>query len=179
MSQANEACGVANAATRKYLTQCHLWYFPPGEAIVAMSNWCGGRGPRTDRPYFSLDGINPPTAAAWDRMRAKWNHTHGLTNVWSEPAVHGAERIKTPGGGAAVHANQKPLRLMERLILAATDPGDVVWEPFGGLCSASVAAIRHGRIAQAAEISADFFRIGRDRVEKEASRLTSSASVAA
>ena len=29
LSAANAACGVANAATRKYLTQDWLWYFPP------------------------------------------------------------------------------------------------------------------------------------------------------
>lgn len=178
MSRSNQACNVANAATRKYLTQCHLWYFPPGEAIVAMAEWCTRFGMATKRPYFSLDGTNPPCAADWERMRAKWNHTHGLTNVWSEPPVHGVERAKA-FGNAPLHANQKPLRLMERQILAVTDPGDVVWEPFGGLCSASVAAVRHGRIAQAAEISASFFRIGRERVQEETSKLMLSAASAA
>lgn len=178
MNQSNQACNVANAATRKYLTQCHLWYFPPGEAIIGMAEWCTSLGVATKRPYFSLDGINPPTAAAWEHMRAKWNHAHGVTNVWSEPPVHGAERVKAVGS-SVLHANQKPLRLMERQILAVTDPGDVVWEPFGGLCSASVAAVRHGRIAQAAEISADFFKIGRERVQMEAAKLPLRATAAA
>lgn len=30
LNQANEACGVKNAATRKYLTNDWLWYWPPG-----------------------------------------------------------------------------------------------------------------------------------------------------
>ena len=30
LKRANEACGVRNAATRKYLTQDWLWYWPPG-----------------------------------------------------------------------------------------------------------------------------------------------------
>jgi len=49
MNQSNDACGVANAATRKYLTQCHLWYFPPGEAIVAMARcfWLCSHGSST------------------------------------------------------------------------------------------------------------------------------------
>ena len=29
MYLSNEACGLANAATRKYLTMCWRWYFPP------------------------------------------------------------------------------------------------------------------------------------------------------
>ena len=177
MSQSNQACGVKNAATRKYLTQCHLWYFPPGEAIVAMSEWCTRNGAPTDRPYFSLDGKAPPSARVWDRMRATWNHTHGLTNVWQEPPVHGAERIKITGAEVA-HANQKPLKLMERQIAASTDPGDVVWEPFGGLCSASVAAMRLGRIAHAAEIKEVFFKTACNRLRSEVAD-TKSAKAAA
>lgn len=168
MYQANKACGVANAATRKYLTECHLWYFPPGGAIVAMAAWCNQHGRplgRGERPYFSLDGVNPPAAAAWDRMRAKWFHEHGVTNVWSEPPVLGDERIRGKAGKKALHANQKPVRLMERQILACTDPGDVVWEPFGGLCSASVAAVFLGRVAHAAEVDPGFFAQARRRLE--------------
>lgn len=177
MNQSNQACGVANAATRKYLTQCDLWYFPPGDALVAMSRWCTEHGASAGRPYFSLNGVNPATAEEWERMRAKWNHTHGLTNVWQEPPVHGAERVK--GGGSAVaHANQKPLRLMERQILASTDPGDVIWEPFGGLCSASVAAIRHGRVAHAAEVRKEFFEIGCRRIRAEAEAVARRQAVA-
>lgn len=163
MNQANHACGVANAATRKYLTQCHLWYFPPGEAIVSMAQWCQERGVASERPYFSIDGTKPPTREAWDRLRAKWSHTHGLTNVWQEPAVQGTERVKSVGISVA-HANQKPLRLMERQILACTDPGDVVWEPFGGLCSASVAAVKIGRSAYASEVNPGYYEVASERI---------------
>lgn len=154
LSHANAACGVRNAATRKYLTRCHLWYFPPPEALVAMAGYCTRHGRPAARPYFSLDGQTPPDAAAWAGLRAKWHHVHGLTNVWREPPVHGSERVRVQGhGSGALHANQKPLMLMERQIRACTDPGDVVWEPFGGLCSAAVAALRLGRRAFAAEIN--------------------------
>lgn len=162
--QSNEACGVKNAATRKYLTKCHLWYFPPGEAIEAMSKWCMERGQPTDRPYFSLDGKNPPNGRAWDRLRAKWNHVHGLTNVWQSPPVHGSERVKNPDGPGYLHANQKPLALMRRQIEASTDAGDVVWEPFGGLMSGTVAALQSGRKAHVAELNSTFFRAGLERV---------------
>ena len=42
------------------------------------------------------------------------------------------------------------------MITAVTEPGDVVWEPFGGLCSASVAAAALGRRAFAAETDQAF-----------------------
>ena len=112
-----------------------------------------------------MDGCTPPTILAWDRMRSKWNHVHGLTNVWSEPPVHGPERIKMLGSNKIVaHANQKPLLLMERQINSCTDQGDIVWEPFGGLCSASVAAVGLGRKAYAAEVNLEYFKIAKQRL---------------
>jgi site-specific DNA-methyltransferase (adenine-specific) len=168
MYESNKACGVVNAATRKYLTQCHLWYFPPGDAIVGMAKWCAKHGAATDRPYFSIDGKSEPTAEAWDRMRAKWTHTHGLTNVWQEPPVHNGERVRVSASSSRyLHANQKPLALMERQINASSSASDVVWEPFGGLCSATVAAVRLGRRAYAAEINEAFHRAALARIKNE------------
>lgn len=83
-------------------------------------------------------------------MRAKFNFEYGITNVWRHPPVRGKERIKI--GGKAVHMNQKPLALMKLCIRASSDPTDVVWEPFGGLCSGVCAAQELGRIGYAAEI---------------------------
>ena len=177
LALSNEACDVANAATRKYLTQCHLWYFPPPEAVVRMAAYCQRHGAPTDRPYFSLDGKAPISEVAWARMRAKWNHTHGLTNVWQEPSIHGHERIRSDAG--YLHANQKPLALMRRQILACTDPGDVVWEPFGGLCSAAVAALQTGRRGYAAEINPKYFKVASARLTAELKQLETARTNAA
>jgi DNA modification methylase len=89
-------------------------------------------------------------------LRAKWYHVHGITNVWQEPPVHNGERFKV--GSSYLHANQKPLNLMKRQIVATTDVGEVVWEPFGGLCSASVAAVCMGRRSHAAELNPKYFQ---------------------
>lgn len=160
--RANEACGVANAATRKYLTQDWLWYFPPPEMLERLVVYANRYGDPQGAPYYSVDGATPITASEWSCLRDVWTHAHGLTNVWSEPPLHSSERYKgngirsaprvhNPGRQAAVHLNQKPIEFMRRIIEAATRPGDVIWEPFGGLCSAAVAAITTGRRAFAAE----------------------------
>ena len=60
--------------------------------------------------------------------------------------------------------NQKPLRLLEQIILASSDPGDVVWEPFGGLCSVAIAAVNTGRECHSAEILPDYFTAARERL---------------
>jgi len=99
-------------------------------------------------------------------MRPRWNHTHGVTNVWSEPAVRGAERLKDHNA-QILHGNQKPLRLIERIIRASSDPEDVVWEPFGGLCSIAVASLRTGRRCYSAERIGEYYQLAKARLEQK------------
>ena len=96
-------------------------------------------------------------------MRAKFCCPHGVTNVWQRSAVRVEERVKIEGG-RAVHLNQKPLDLMTQIIRSSTDPGDVVWEPFGGLFTASLAARQIKRKAYAAEIDPTYFQYGLERI---------------
>jgi DNA modification methylase len=76
-----------------------------------------------------------------------------------------APRVYKPTETSAAHLNQKPLEFMERIIYAATDPGEVVWEPFGGLASASVAAVALGRRPFAAELDDRFARLAAERLQ--------------
>lgn len=174
LNRTNVACGVKNAATRKYFTQCHLWYFPPPEMIERLAFYANRHGHPTSHPYFSLDGRTHVTAEQWGRMRAKWHHVHGITNVWTEPPVRGAERLKERGM-KVTHGNQKPLRLIDLSIRACTDAGDVVWEPFGGLCSAAVATLRSGRRCFAAEIDPDTFDAAAERLRQERAALVANS----
>jgi hypothetical protein len=170
LNATNEACGVKNAATRKYFTQCHLWYFPPPEKMVALAKYANKFGKKTDQPYFSLDGKSELTEKQWNRLRTKWNHSHGITNVWTEPSVRGEERLRI-NGLKSLHANQKPLKLMRRLIEASSDKGDVIWEPFGGLCSATVAALELQRIGVASEVIKVFYDAAYNRLRNVEKRI--------
>lgn len=169
LRKANEACGVADAAVRKYLDQGHLWYFPPPEMFLKLQEYANAHGKAEGRPYFSLDGKAPGTAEQWAAMRSKFQCPHGVTNVWDRPALRGAERFKLNGNsGKAIHLNQKPLDLMQRIIEASSEKGDVVWEPFGGLFSACIAARRAGRHAYGAEIDPTYFHYGAQRLSEPA-----------
>lgn len=175
VKRANEACGVKDAAVRKYFDQGWLWYPPPPEAMEKLVTYANEHGDPSGAPYYSLDGVHPVAAGEWAGFRSVWNHEHGVTNVWDEPALRGKERFKgsgqraaprvhKPGNLASSHLNQKPLKLNRRIIASCTQPGDVVWEPFGGLCTASVAAIELRRRAFAAEHSALFQVPAKDRL---------------
>lgn len=161
----NEACGLRNAATRKYFTADHLWYFPPPEMMERLANYANLHGQPTKHPYFLIDGQCPLTAEQWSHLRSKWNHEHAVTNVWDEPPVRGTERLKN--GLAAIHDNQKPLKLLRRIIQASSDKNDIVWEPFGGLCSVSVAAMQLKRRCYSAEVNEEYYALARKRLQDE------------
>ena len=86
--------------------------------------------------------------------------------------LKGTERIRVPEiSSKAAHLNQKPLDLMGMIIEAASGAGDVVWEPFGGLFSASLAAKHAGRKAFAGEIDPTYFQLGMERFMPRQSTL--------
>ncbi len=169
LSKANEACGVADVATRKYLDQGHLWYYPPPEMFEKLQVYANKHGTPAGRPYFSLDGRRPARAKDWAKMRSKFYCPHGFTNVWDRPALHGSERVKLNGdNGKAIHLNQKPLDLVTMTIKASSDENDVVWEPFGGLFTACIAARSIGRRAFGGEIDPTYFYYGVRRLVESA-----------
>ena len=150
LNHANEACGVASAATRKYLTADHLWYYPPPAAFASLTEFANRHGNPAGLPYFSTDGKQPINEHEWTRYRAKFTCPAGWTNVWRHPQVAGSRRLRGPDKTfssryRSLHGSQKPLELIEIAITASTDGGDTVWEPFGGLCPAAVCAFRTGR----------------------------------
>lgn len=167
---ANGACGVADAAVRKYFDQGHLWYFPPPDKFIMLAAYANKHGRPEGRPYLSLDGKRPATAEEWAGLRSKFSCPHGVTNVWSRHPLRDDERVKTPSG-RAVHLNQKPLDLVTRIIEASSDPGDVIWEPFGGLFSGALAARRLRRRAFAAEIDSTYYQYGVQRFIEEPRHL--------
>lgn len=163
LHQSNLATETANAASRKYLTKDHLWYAPPPDIFEKMVAYANQFGRASGRPYFSTDGKSPLSQHEYARMFPKFRGEYGITNVWEEPPLHSKERIKATSSTKYFHLNQKPLALMDLLISTSTNPGEVIWEPFGGLFSASLSAYRKGRRAFGAECETEIFQMGAKR----------------
>ncbi len=137
--------------------------------FVKMQEYANAYGDPAGRPYFSIDGEQPGSAEQWAALRSKFNCPHGFTNVWERNALRGSERFKSNGdNGKAIHLNQKPLGLMTMIINASSDQGDVIWEPFGGLFTACLAARNSGRRAFGSEIDPTYFHYGMKRLIQEA-----------
>ena len=81
-------------------------------------------------------------------------------DVWDIPNVTGNHVEKT------AHPCQFPVGLVERLVLALTNEGGLVFDPFAGSASTGVAALLHGRRFWGCEIREDYAEIGKDRLEK-------------
>lgn len=169
-AETNRAAGVLNAATRKYFTKDHLWYFPPAEVFARLAEYANAHGDPRGRPYFSRDGRRSMSEEEWTRMRAKFHCELGITNVWREPPLHGEERVKI--GAKCVHLNQKPLKLLDRIIRISTDENDVVWDPFAGLGSVGIAALGARRRCRSAELNKAYYRLAVERLAGAVTRGT-------
>jgi adenine-specific DNA-methyltransferase len=51
-------------------------------------------------------------------------------------------------------------------VLALTDEGDAVFDPYAGVGSAVVAAIKHNRIGYGCDIVDEYIRLARERVRQ-------------
>jgi modification methylase len=66
-----------------------------------------------------------------------------MRSDWVIPICAGGERVKE--GGVKAHPTQKPEALLYRVLLACTDPGDIVLDPFFGTGTTGAVARRLGR----------------------------------
>lgn len=82
-------------------------------------------------------------------------------DVWIIPNVKSNHVEKT------IHPCQFPVELIERLVLSMTAPGDWVFDPFVGVGSSIIAAVRHGRHGIGAEIVPKYVKVARDRVNAD------------
>jgi adenine-specific DNA-methyltransferase len=80
-------------------------------------------------------------------------------NVWEFP------RVRYRMAEYENHPTQKPVALLERIIRASTDPGDVVLDPFSGTFTTAFVAKKLGRQSIGIEIEEEYVKIGLRRLE--------------
>ena len=79
-------------------------------------------------------------------------------DLWIIPNVKSNHVEKTS------HPCQFPVELIERLVLALTDPGDWVYDPFLGTGTSIIAAIFHDRRGAGSEVSSQYVELSRKRI---------------
>lgn len=81
------------------------------------------------------------------------------SDIWIFPNVKNNHIEKT------VHPCQFPVELVERLVLSMTAPGDNVFDPYMGVGSSVIAAIKHGRNGYGCDIVEQYVRIAQSRLD--------------
>jgi modification methylase len=86
-----------------------------------------------------------------------------MRSDWVLPICAGQERVKD--GGAKAHPTQKPEALLYRVLLACTNKGDVVLDPFFGTGTTGAVARRLGRQWIGIERESRYIRVARERID--------------
>ena len=87
-----------------------------------------------------------------------------MRSDWTFPICSGKERLKK--NGKKVHSTQKPEALLHRIILATTNKGDTILDPFLGTGTTAVVAKKLGRKYYGIEKEKKYFRAANDRINK-------------
>ena len=98
-------------------------------------------------------GKNP--SDVWNIMLEDWE-----TLVWNIPNVKANHKEKT------AHPCQYPIELAERCILALTNPGEYILDPYAGVFSTILAAHKNGRNSVGIEKNNDYVEIGKRRLDQ-------------
>ena len=116
--------------------------------------------------YFTHAGETIIWAAKNERSKHLFNyhlmkaHNSGkqMKSVWRLTAPKRDEKVH------GKHPTQKPVSLLERILLSSTNEGDLVFDPFSGSSTTGVVAIQTKRRFVGCELEDDFVRLSKDRL---------------
>ncbi len=124
------------------------------DAVRVPAKYPGKRafkGPNKGKPSGNPAGKNP--SDFWQMLTDEWSDA-----CWDIPNVKANHPEKT------LHPCQFPVELAERCVLALSNTGDVVLDPYAGVGSALVAALKHGRRAWGSDKEPDYTDLTRERI---------------
>ncbi len=101
-------------------------------------------------------GKNPEDVwqATIERLYDDWER-----QIWDVPNVKSNHPEKT------IHPCQFPIELVERCVLALTNENDIVYDPFAGVGSTLLAALKNNRRAFGTELMQEYIDIGLERID--------------
>lgn len=95
----------------------------------------------------------------YEKISITFNPQLGFTDVWDDIDFYKERKTR-------IHPTQKPLELIERLVLASSNPSDVVLDPFMGSATTAVSCILNDRNYIGFELDEDYYNLSTERLEK-------------
>ena len=138
-----------------------LWFSKTDEYIFNLDNvrvpskYPGKRhfkGPKKGQPSGNPLGKNP--SDIWEIIEQDWDKA-----MWNIPNVKSNHPEKTE------HPCQFPIELVERCVLALTDENSWVLDPFAGVGSTVIGAIKNNRNGMGIEKEKEYCKIANKRIE--------------
>jgi adenine-specific DNA-methyltransferase len=138
--------------------------FPLKEQYETMRQYInkkyGNEYLRTEYEYLRTEYEDLRTE--YEDLRYTFNLPYGVTDVWD---------FNTYNTREVEHSTPKPVETMERIILASSKPGDIVFDPFLGSGTTLLACRKTGRIGLGCEINPDYEEIIRKRSMQDIAKL--------
>lgn len=125
------------------------------DAVRIPSKYPGKRhfkGPNKGQPSGNPLGKNP--SDVWEILLKEWEE-----GWWDIPNVKSNHPEKT------THPCQFPIELVERCVLALTNEGDRVMDPYAGVGSSLISAVMHNRRAVGSEKEPQYVTIAHERLQ--------------
>ena len=154
----------ANTATNSQMAGHYLsrvqWTLPTSDKYKQLQEYANkAGGDYLRREYEDLRREYEDLRREYEDLRRPFNVTAEVpyTDVWTFRTVQAYE---------GKHVCEKPLALMEHIILASTRPGAIVFDPFMGSGSTGVACVLNGRSFIGCEKDAKHFKNASQRIRK-------------
>jgi len=165
----SEAMGVTRAQIAALIVED---YKNEESAKAQASNWILGKNIPNEVDFLRLKGVLP-IVGEWSDLRREYEDLRQQYEDLRRPFSVTADvpytdvwTFKTVQAYPGKHVCEKPLALMEHIILASTKPGAIVFDPFIGSGSTGVAAVLNGRSFIGCEMEAKHFKNASDRIRK-------------
>ena len=151
----NYGAGVASRRSFSPRNEKFLWYV------------------RNEQAYkFHLDAVRDPNVKYPNQKKNGKLKCNPLgknpTDVWQFPKV--TSGMNRSADERTPHPAQFPLAVIERIIKACSNPGDVVLDPFMGSGTTAEAALNSGRLVIGFEIRPDYIEIAHRRLRAASNR---------
>lgn len=94
----------------------------------------------------------------YEKISVTFNPQLGFTDVWDDIDFYKERKTR-------IHPTQKPLDLIDRLVLASSNPSDIVLDPFMGSATTAVSCILNDRKYIGFELDEGYYNLSLKRLE--------------